>query len=132
MYILIISGILLFIVTAGRFIYMLHKGEYRLGSRKDFLRMKFEKKQLMGPMIVSGVGLSLILNNVNVSFMTLNANTLTLLIAGPLVFYLCIFSFPEQLMLLYCKFRFESFNYDLDGKLMPSPFEEDDERDREF
>lgn len=28
-----------------------------------------------------------------------------------------IFVLPEQLVLLYCKFRFESFNYNEDGNL---------------
>jgi len=120
MVILIITGILLFTITAVRFWYLLQKGEYRRGSRKDFLRMKMEGKQLIGPVIVAGTGLSLILQNVKISFMSMDANILTILVSGPLVYYLCIFILPEQLVLLYCKFRFKSFNYDSEGNLIPA------------
>ncbi|WP_280528738.1 hypothetical protein [Virgibacillus pantothenticus] len=30
-----------------------------------------------------------------------------------------LFVLPEQLVILYCKYRFESFNFDKDGNLKP-------------
>ncbi|WP_232231248.1 MULTISPECIES: hypothetical protein [unclassified Virgibacillus] len=48
--------------------------------------------------------------------------TITTLIFGILIviiFYTMLFVLPEQLVILYCKYRFESFNFDKDGNLKP-------------
>ncbi|GIP62324.1 hypothetical protein J32TS6_08790 [Virgibacillus pantothenticus] len=50
---------------------------------------------------------------------TLDINTMVLLIIGSFLFFTMLFVLPEQLVILYCKYRFESFNFDKDGNLKP-------------
>ena len=37
-----------------------------------------------------------------------------------LLYFMMMFVLPEQLVILYCKFRFKSFNFDPDGNLYPA------------
>lgn len=46
-------------------------------------------------------------------------NVIMLVIGSPLLFFTMLFILPEQLVILYCKYRFESFNFDKDGQLIP-------------
>lgn len=121
--ILVITGILVFIVTSIRFYYLLKSGAYRSGSNKDIIRKKFEAKQLFLPLVIAATGLSLMLQNTQMNFMMIELETLVLLLSGTLLYFIVIFVLPEQLVLLYCKIRFNSFNYNLEGELIPSNFE---------
>ncbi|SIS60365.1 hypothetical protein SAMN05421787_101689 [Virgibacillus pantothenticus] len=53
----------------------------------------------------------------NVIFFDLNL--IIIVVVGIGVFYTMLFVLPEQLVILYCKYRFESFNFDKDGNLKP-------------
>ena len=46
-------------------------------------------------------------------------NVMTVIVIGALLFFTMLFVLPEQLVMLYCKFRFDSFNYSKKGKLKP-------------
>ena len=124
-YILLITGMLIIIITCVRFYRLLHQGEYRAGSNKDMWRTKFEKKQLLVPLVIVGTSISLMIQSLNKSLRTVDVDVLMLLITGPLLFFTMLFILPEQMMLLYCKFRFKSFNYDKDGNLMLPANKED-------
>ena len=64
------------------------------------------------------------------AYMSIDTNSIVLLLVGPVIYYFCIFVLPEQLVLLYCKFRFESFNFDKDGNLhLTDVLIEDDENE---
>lgn len=74
MLILVITGILLFAVTSIRFYNLLKSGAYHSGFKKNILRLKFEKKQLIVPAIIAGTGISLIIPNLELSFASFDAN----------------------------------------------------------
>jgi|SRR5690625_51261 len=112
-------GILIFIVTFIRFYKLLSKGEYRLGSKKAQLRTRFEAKSLVPFAIIAGTGISLLLQYIFKNMISFDGNTMMLILLGPLLFYTMLFVLPEQLVILYCKTRFDSFNFDNDGNLNP-------------
>lgn len=128
-YILLATGILILIATCIRFYRLLHQGAYRAGSDKDMWRIKFEKKQLFIPAVIAGTSISLILVSLNRRVMYIEFDDVYLLMLGPILFFTMLFVLPEQLMLLYCKFRFQSFNYDRNGNLMLSANEEEKENE---
>lgn len=112
-------GILIFIVSFIRFYKLLSKGEYRLGSKKAQLRTRFEAKSLVPFAIIAGTGISLLLQYIFKNMISFDGNIMMLILLGPLVFYTMLFVLPEQLVILYCKTRFDSFNFDNDGNLNP-------------
>lgn len=128
-FILLVTGILVFTATCVRLYRLLHQGAYRAGSGKDMWRTKFEKKQLFIPALILGTSLSLILVSLNKRVMYIEFDDVYLLLLGPILFFVMLFVLPEQLMLLYCKFRFKSFNYDRDGNLIAPASEEDVENE---
>ncbi|MFC4618227.1 hypothetical protein ACFO4N_05730 [Camelliibacillus cellulosilyticus] len=121
-YLLIFAGIIVFLMTCIRFYLLLKKGEYRKGSKKDFWRLKFEKKSL-APLAI-GIGIFLV-SIVNFFIRTDVINhiddirDIVFVFIGVLLFYTMLFVLPEQLVILYCKWRFESFNFDENGQLKP-------------
>ncbi len=112
-------GILTFIVTFIRFYKLLRKGEYRLGSKKAQLRTRFEAKSLVSFAIIAGTGISISLQYIFKNMISSDGNVIMVILLGPLVFYTMLFVLPEQLVILYCKTRFDSFNFDNDGNLNP-------------
>ena len=112
-------GILTFFITFIRFYKLLSKGEYRLGSKKAQLRTRFEAKSLIPFAVISGTGISLLLQYIFKNMIIIDGNVMMLILLGPLVFYTMLFVLPEQLVILYCKSRFDSFNFDQEGNLKP-------------
>ncbi|WP_416151673.1 hypothetical protein ACM26V_12150 [Salipaludibacillus sp. HK11] len=118
-YLTISGAILIFIATSVRLYILLKKGYYRKGSEKDKLRNKFEKKSLIPVATVTGVlvvfMMQFLMKNVDMQdFDVIIFSTIFVLL-----FYTMIFILPEQLVILYCKFRFDSFNYEQNGDLKP-------------
>ena len=111
------AGLFLFVAAFIRFWLLLRKGAYRRGSGKDMLRSRFETKSYVPVAIVGGVGLfftaQYLFRNLGMPDLDM-AIMLTLMM---LIVYVMLFILPEQLMILYCKFRFKSFNYRKDGEL---------------
>ncbi|MBO0589742.1 hypothetical protein I2484_20885 [Sporosarcina sp. E16_8] len=110
-------GVLLFIVTVIRFSILLRRGKYRKGSKRDELREKFETKTYIPAVIIGSTGLLFIIQFAVRTFNLADIEDAVITVLGFAVFYTMIFVLPEQLVILYCKFRFKSFNFDKRGYL---------------
>ena len=111
-FITILAGVLVFMITSVRFYILLKKGKYRSGSGRDVLRGKFEKKSLIPMGTIAGLGIVYIIQYAARNNFYKDADEMIIILIGPVLFYAMLFVLPEQLVLLYCKFRFDSFNYD--------------------
>ncbi|HJF33535.1 MAG TPA: hypothetical protein K8V56_17365 [Sporosarcina psychrophila] len=110
-------GVLLFVATVIRFSILLRKGKYRKGSKRDELRAKFEKKTYIPAVIIGSTGLVYIIQFAVRTFNLADIEEAVITVLCFAVFYTMIFILPEQLVILYCKFRFKSFNFDKRGYL---------------
>ncbi|MFA8440153.1 hypothetical protein [Pueribacillus sp. YX66] len=117
MYVILLLGIIVFILTSIRFYILLKKGQYRKGSKKDKLRAKFEKKSLVPVAIIGSTGLVFIIQFLIRTFGIQDFQLIIMISLATLIFLTMLFVLPEQLVLLYCKFRFKSFNFDRRGNL---------------
>lgn len=115
----LIFGIIIFLLTSIRFNRLLVKGAYREGSRKGEIRSRFETKSYLPAAIIGGVAIVYIIQYFARTTHTFDVNSLILIIIGPILFYAMLFVLPEQLVILYCKYRFDSFNYNKNGELNP-------------
>ncbi|NBJ70444.1 MULTISPECIES: hypothetical protein [Clostridia] len=127
MYVTLVVGFLVFIITSFRFYVLLKKGFYRKGSSKDKLRSNFEGKINIPTVIVASMGLTYIIQFIAQNSYTLEVEVIGVIIIGPILFFTMLFVLPEQLVILYCKYRFESFNFDKDGNLKPMGSERKDD-----
>jgi hypothetical protein len=122
-YITLLIGLLIFIVTSIRFYILLIKGHYRKGSKKAEQRenMEYLIKSYLPVIIAGSIGLLFIIQflvrNIKVNLLTQGFEPLLVIILGPALFFTMMFVLPEQLVLLYCKYRFEGFNFYLSGDL---------------
>ncbi|MBS2967611.1 hypothetical protein J9317_02345 [Metabacillus sp. KIGAM252] len=110
-------GLLVFLVTILRLAILLHKGHYKQGTKKDTLRRKYEKADYIPGAILAGIGIVyfiiFIFTNIQTGFSTLMIASAICI----LIFFTMMFVLPEQLLLLYCKFKFKSFNFNKRGYL---------------
>ncbi|WP_240452285.1 DUF1129 domain-containing protein [Virgibacillus sp. YIM 98842] len=120
-YITLAIGLLIFVTTAIRFYILLKKGHYRKGSKKDNLRLKAEEgvRSYLPIFIIGSVGLLFILQYLIRLFGLGDIYTVFILSICILLLYTMLFILPEQLVLLYCKHRFDCFNYNKNGNLNP-------------
>ncbi|MED4906170.1 hypothetical protein [Parageobacillus thermoglucosidasius] len=122
-YITLLIGLLIFIVTSIRFYILLIKGQYRKGSKKAEQRenMEYLLKSYLPVIIAGSIGVLFIvpflIRNINVDLLTQGFEPLLVIILGPILFFTMMFVLPEQLILLYCKYRFEGFNFYMSGHL---------------
>ncbi|MBU9723489.1 MULTISPECIES: hypothetical protein [Bacillaceae] len=115
-YICLFIGLIVFVVTFVRFIILLQNGAYRIGSKKDQHRRKFETKSYVPYVIVGSTAFVFMLQFVMKNFELLSFDVVfftTLLI---IIFFVMLFVLPEQLVILYCKYRFDSFNFGPNGR----------------
>lgn len=118
------GGGLVFVVTTIRLFILLNRGEYRADSRKDIMRKKWEDiiRGKSTIIIALGVGTSLIIQYL---FRFIPLRDFDIIFIGTLcitIFMTMLFVLPEQLVILYCKFRYESFNHNRKGNLKPFGF----------
>ncbi|WP_273124222.1 ABC transporter ATPase [Bacillus weihaiensis] len=113
-------ALLLFVVTFIRFYMLLKNGKYREGSMRGILRGSLETKSYIPLAIVGSTGLGMILQYLFRNGYFNSLETFTLIILPILIFYTMIFVLPEQLVILYCKYRFKSFNFNERGYLYSS------------
>ena len=118
-YVTLLFGLLIFIATCIRFYILLRKGHYRRGSEKDKLRSKFETKSYLPMVTIGSIGVLFIIQFLVSTFSLEDFELMLVIVLGILIFFTLIFVLPEQLVILYCKFRFDSFNYSKKGKLKP-------------
>lgn len=124
-------GIILFIVTCIRFYILLLKGKYKRGSSRDQLRRKVEGKLNISAIIAGSVGLGFIIQYVIRTIDFVDSEAVVFVAIGLLIFYTMIFILPEQLVILYCKYRFKSFNFKPIGKrLTLIPLQETEEAEK--
>lgn len=108
-------GLLVFVITYARFYILLKKGHYKEGTKKDAHRSKLEKGSYLPVAIMVGTALVYIIQYMHQISYTLDINAMVLITIGPLLYFSMLFVLPEQLVILYCKYRFESFNFDKNG-----------------
>ncbi|WP_411747224.1 ABC transporter ATPase [Psychrobacillus psychrotolerans] len=110
-------GLLVFVLTCIRFYILLQRGEYRKGSKKEELRGRFEVKSYIPVATVAGTGLVFVIQYI-ARISTLNdLNMIIFIVIGIGLFFTMVFVLPEQLVILYCKIRFQSFNFNERGYL---------------
>ncbi|MGG3965547.1 hypothetical protein [Heyndrickxia faecalis] len=119
--VVLIIGALVFIAAAIRFYVLLKKGAFKRNSKKDIQRRIMEKNMmaLMPALITSGTGLSFTIIFLSRHVRIIDIDFFMSVIFPILIFYVVLFTLPEQLVMLYCKFRFKSFNFDKEGNLYP-------------
>ncbi|MFD2654762.1 hypothetical protein [Gracilibacillus thailandensis] len=115
----LILGLLVFIVTCIRFNLLLKQGKYRKGRSKGQTRQKFEAKSFLPHAVIGGLGIFYFIQFFVSHVSRIEINFLMIGIIGMLLFYGMIFVLPEQLVILYCKKRFKSFNFDKEGNIYP-------------
>lgn len=116
-YITLGIGLLIFIVTFIRFYFLLRKGHYRKDSKKDEIRSKFETTSYIPAAIIAGIGIVFIIQFVARNSALADLNGMIFIVIGISLFFVMLFILPEQLVILYCKFRFKSFNFNERGYL---------------
>lgn len=116
-YIILAIGLLIFIVTFIRFYRLLKKGEYRKDSEKGELRAKFEAKSYIPMASIAGLGLVFVIQYIARNSAIDDINIMLMIVIGISLFFVMLFILPEQLVILYCKYRFMSFNFDERGYL---------------
>lgn len=116
-YITLAIGLLIFIVTCIRFYRLLKKGEYRKDSKKGELRANFEGKSYLPMASIAVLGFVFIIQYMLRYLSIDDINIMIIIVIGIGLFFVMLFVLPEQLVILYCKYRFKSFNFDERGYL---------------
>ena len=117
MLIALLFGLFVFLLTCVRFWLLLRKGAYRRGSDQDRIRSRFETKSYVPIAIVGGIALFFVAQYIFRNLGMPDIDMAVMLTLMMLIVYVMLFVLPEQLVILYCKLRFKSFNYTKDGKL---------------
>src|SRR5699024_3019838 len=115
----LLFGLLIFIGTSIRFYVLLIIGYYNRGSNIDNQISRFERKSYVPLAIIGIIGLVFIIRYLVKIFGLADIETVFMLTLAMGIFYTMLFILPEQLVILYCKFRFKSFNYSAEGNLYP-------------
>ncbi|MCT1576496.1 hypothetical protein M3E13_09395 [Oceanobacillus kimchii] len=118
---IVFLGFTVFVLTSLRFYKLLKKGEYRLDSKKDQTRTTWEimVSGNRGLIIAASVGMALILISLftMLPISSVGDIFISMLFIG--LFLAMQFVLPEQLVMLYCKLRFDSFNHNKNGNIKP-------------
>ncbi|MFJ7932765.1 hypothetical protein [Sporosarcina sp. NPDC096371] len=120
-YLALLIGLVVFVVAFLRYYLLLHKGHFRKGETKETLLERLMDRLMLGPgFLIVGIGLVLIMLYLNevAGFVEDRWMTMAPIFIGHLCFYATLFVLPEQIVVLYCKFRFKSFNFNIRGSLM--------------
>ncbi|MEC5425176.1 hypothetical protein QGM71_16950 [Virgibacillus sp. C22-A2] len=120
-FITLFIGLLIFMATCVRFYILLQRGEYKKGSKKDEIRTKaeFNIKPFLPMIIIGSTGIVYIIQFVIRNSNSIDIESIGIIVLGVSLFYAMLFVLPEQLVILYCKYRFDSFNYNKNWKLKP-------------
>lgn len=118
-FVTIALGVVLFILTCNRFLRLLQAGHYRKGSKKGALRSRFENKSHITPIVIGAIAIVNIVYFITKDMIFIDFERILISIIGIATFYTMIFVLPEQLVIFYCKHRFESFNFDENRNIKP-------------
>lgn len=116
-WILLLIGFLILLATSIRFYILLRKGHYRKESKKDEMRSRFETTSYIPAAIISGIGIVFIIQYIARHLGNNDLNVLFVIVGSIVLFFVTLFILPEQLVILYCKFRTKSFNFNERGYL---------------
>ncbi|WP_240949612.1 MULTISPECIES: hypothetical protein [unclassified Psychrobacillus] len=119
-YVILSLGLFILISTFIRFYILLKKGQYRKGSKKDEQRSKLESMSFLPGAIAGGVGVVFVIQYLAKNSAFDDSNFAILIVGGILTFFVMMFILPEQLVILYCKYRYKSFNFNERGYLYSS------------
>ncbi|MEZ0116918.1 UNVERIFIED_ORG: hypothetical protein ABRZ91_000875 [Heyndrickxia coagulans] len=116
-------GLFILVFTSIRFYILLKKGEYRADSRRYKIRNNLEKniKSHFPTIITASIGLVFIIQYLFRYVGFEEIDKMFMIVLAQLIFFTMMFVLPEQLVILYCKFRFKSFNFDHNGNLHSMP-----------
>lgn len=110
-------GALILVSTFIRYILLLYRGHYKRDSASDKRRGNFEKGIHL-PIIVTGsIALIYIIQQAVKVFGFADIETLSIMVLFSSISYAIIYVLPEQLIILYCKYRFKSFTFNERGYL---------------
>ncbi|KQL36828.1 hypothetical protein [Psychrobacillus sp. FJAT-21963] len=115
--IILFIGLLVFFATFIRFYILLQKGHYRKGSKKGEIRGRFETTSYISAAMIAGIGIVFVIQYIARNSAINDLNMIILIVGGFLTFFIMLFILPEQLVILYCKYRFKSFNFNERGYL---------------
>ncbi|WP_153463060.1 hypothetical protein [Sediminibacillus terrae] len=118
-FITFVIGVLVFSITNIRLLLLLIGGKYKIGFTKYNQRNKLENNSFTSLILISGVGILFILQYLVRNIDWADIETIFMVTLAVVLFYAMLFVLPEQLVILYCKYRFDSFNYEQNGRLKP-------------
>ena len=120
-FISLLVGLLIFITTCIRFYILLKRGKYRKGTKRDVMRSKteFKVKSHLPMIMIASIGLVFFIQYLVNIIGWNDIETIMLILLGISIYFVMLFVLPEQLVILYCKYRFESFNFNKNGELKP-------------
>ncbi|MFJ7970337.1 hypothetical protein [Psychrobacillus sp. NPDC096389] len=110
-------GLLIFIVTFVRFAILLRRGHYRKSSKKAEVRGRFETTSYIPAAVIGGLGIVFIIQYIARNSAIDDINVIVVIVGGIVMFFVMLFILPEQLVILYCKYRFKSFTFNERGYL---------------
>ncbi|WP_226677653.1 ABC transporter ATPase [Rossellomorea aquimaris] len=109
-FIILITAGLFLIITTYRFSRLLHNGAYQDRSWRGAIRGRFETGSYLPIVIAGGLSCVCVTQYFIRHFQMESLESAILIIFPLLIFYIMVFVMPEQIVILYCKFRFERFN----------------------
>ena len=114
-------GLLIFVTTCIRFYILLKRGQYRKGTKRDVMRSEteFKVKSHLPMIMIASIGLVFFIRYLVNIIGWNDIETIMLILLGISIYFVMLFVLPEQLVILYCKYRFESFNFNKNGELKP-------------
>ena len=119
--IILAIGLFLFVATFARFYILLKKGQYRKGSKKEEQRSELATMSFFPRIaLICGIGLVLIAKYIFKNSNYYDSNSPLIIVGGMFLFFVMIVILPEQLVILYCKYKYKSFNFNERGYLYSS------------
>jgi hypothetical protein len=118
-YLALLIGLVVFVVAFIRYYLLLHSGHFRKGEKKETQLWRLMER-------LGGSGIFIVMTIIVLicmyveemaGFNNNRRSVMAPIFFGHLFFYVTLFVLPEQLFILYCKFRFKSFNFNKRGYL---------------
>ena len=120
---ILVSGIIFYIAIIFRLQRSIHAGHYRKDSTKhnysEVLKRDRAIFSRLPELIIIGIGLVFIIRFILTNMFTVDTEMMILFFMLFALFYMGIFMFAYSIIVVYCKKRFASFNFDENGNLYP-------------
>lgn len=107
-----------FIIIMARYYILLKNGHYRKGSKKEEQRNELANMSFVPKVVLIGGAVFILITKwISHNSNYYDSSTPGILVLGMIVFYAMIAVLPEQLIILYCKCKYKSFNFNERGYL---------------